>query len=210
MPMLDAHKKVETIIFTYLERFRHRFHPRLRTSRRLLPPSSSARRWATRSASAVSRGCPVPLSVMRPKALLANLTGLAAVLLILIAGSVVVASPARAALSGNRPLVVVLCKFTDQVAEPHNAAYYRDMFSESGAGQRGVFDFWRDVSYGRLDLTGTVVKGWYAADTTAAEFNVMSRPRQIDVCASKADPDVDFTRFAGVVVLTNHTNFQGP
>jgi hypothetical protein len=84
------------------------------------------------------------------------------------------------------------------------------MFSETGAGQLGVFDFWRDVSYGNLDLTGTVVKGWYTAPKTAGEFNVMSRPDQIDVCASQAVNDVDFNKFAGVVVLTNHTNLNGP
>jgi hypothetical protein len=110
----------------------------------------------------------------------------------------------------KRPLAVVLCKFTDQQAEPHNVAYYQDMFSETGAGRHGVFDFWKNVSYGNLDLAGTVVKGWYTADKTAAEFNVLGRPAQINVCASKATKDIDFNKFAGVVVLTNHTKFNGP
>lgn len=114
------------------------------------------------------------------------------------------------ALSGNHPLVVILCKFTDQTNEPHQAPYYQNMFSETAAGQLGVFDFWRDVSYGNLDLTGTVVKGWYTAPKTAGEFNVMNRADQIDVCASQAVSDVDFNKFAGVVVLTNHTNLNGP
>ncbi|MFI7634947.1 choice-of-anchor P family protein [Nonomuraea sp. NPDC049400] len=120
-----------------------------------------------------------------------------------------VPSPARA-ISGNHPLAVVLCKFTDQQDEPHNVAYYEDMFSQSGAGKKGVFDYWKDVSYGNLDLTGTIVKGWYTADKTVAEFNVLNRASQIDVCASKADPDIAFEDFAGVVVLTNHTNLNGP
>ena len=84
------------------------------------------------------------------------------------------------------------------------------MFSETGAGEHGVFDFWRDVSYGQSGPHGTLVKGWYTAPKTAAEFNVMSRPDQIDICATHADNDVDFSKFAGVVVLTNHTNFNGP
>jgi len=75
------------------------------------------------------------------------------------------------ALSGKQPLVVVLCKFTDQTNEPHPPQYYQDMFSETGAGQLGVFDYWRDVSYGNLDLTGSIVKGWYTAPITVAEFN---------------------------------------
>ncbi|WP_433434873.1 choice-of-anchor P family protein [Nonomuraea sp. CA-141351] len=132
-----------------------------------------------------------------------------AVVILTLAAIWAVPSPARA-ISGNRPLAVVLCKFTDQQAEPHDAAYYEDMFSQSGAGKKGVFDYWKDVSYGNLDLTGTVVKGWYTADKTAAEFNVLDRVSQIDVCASKADPDIAFEDFAGVVVLTNHTNLNGP
>src|SRR5258705_7302067 len=114
------------------------------------------------------------------------------------------------ALSGKQPLVVVLCKFTDQTDEPRNVQYFQDLFSETGAGESNVFDFWRDVSYGNLDLTGTVVKGWYTAPKTAAQFNVLSRPDQIDTCATQADNEVDFSKFAGVVVLTNHTNFNGP
>jgi M6 family metalloprotease-like protein len=114
------------------------------------------------------------------------------------------------ALSGNQRLVVVLCKFSDQTNEPHTSQYYQDMFSETGAGKHGVFDFWRDVSYGNLDLTGTVVKGWYTAPMTAAQFNVAARNVQIDTCASQAVNDVNFNNFAGVYVLTNHTNLQGP
>src|SRR5882757_833169 len=112
--------------------------------------------------------------------------------------------------SGKQPLAVVLCKFKDLPDEPHDVAYYQDMFSEAGAGKKGVFDFWKDVSYGNLDLTGTVVKGWYTADKTGAEYNALDRGRQIDVCASKALPDIDFNKFSGVVVITNFRNLQGP
>src|SRR5262245_29410871 len=110
----------------------------------------------------------------------------------------------------NKPLVVILCKFTDQTNEPQTVQYYQDMFSETGAGKRGVFDFWRDVSYGNLDLTGTIVKGWYTAQKKVAEWDVLPRDQQLDTCASEADADVDFSDFSGVVVLTNHANDAGP
>ena len=38
-------------------------------------------------------------------------------------------------------------------------AYYEAMFNESGNGQGGMFDYWRDVSYGQLSVSGTVVTG---------------------------------------------------
>src|SRR5262245_1809989 len=110
----------------------------------------------------------------------------------------------------NKQLVIILCKFTDQTNEPHPVSYYQDMFSETGTGKLGVFDYWRDVSYGNLVLTGSVVKGWYTSPMTAAQFNVANRADQIDTCASQAVNDVNFNNFAGVVVLTNHTNLNGP
>src|SRR5262245_19408433 len=75
------------------------------------------------------------------------------------------------ALTGKQPLVIILCKFTDQTDEPRNVQYFQDLFSETGAGDSNVFDFWKDVSYGNLDLTGTVVKSWYTAKMTVAQFN---------------------------------------
>lgn len=114
-------------------------------------------------------------------------------------------SPA-AAVTGKQPLAVVLCKFSDKTDEPHPTSYYEDMFTASGAGKQGVFDYWKDVSYGKLDLTGTVVKGWYELDMTLAEWQALGRgAARVSVCAAQAK-DIDLHKFAGVVVLTNQVN----
>jgi hypothetical protein len=134
-------------------------------------------------------------------------------LLLSIVGGAVIAmamAGSASALSGKQPLVVVLCKFTDQTDEPRNVQYFQDLFSETGTGESNVFDFWKDVSYGNLDLTGTVVKGWYTAKKTVAEFNGLPRDQQIDVCAKEAVNDVDFSKFAGVAVVVNNKNLNGP
>lgn len=114
------------------------------------------------------------------------------------------------ALSGKQPIVVVLCKFTDQTDEPRDVKYFQDLFSETGAGESNLFDFWKDVSYGNLDLTGTVVKGWYTAKTTVGQFNNLPRPQQVDVCAKEAVNDVDFSKFAGVYIVVNNKGLTGP
>jgi M6 family metalloprotease-like protein len=130
------------------------------------------------------------------------------IVVVLIGISVTSAMPSSAAaISGKQPLAVVLCKFTDKTDEPHPVSFYQDMFSETGAGKQGVFDYWKDVSYGKLDLTGTVVKGWYTVPKTLAEWNAMNANAKIDLCASQAT-GVDFNKFAGVVVLTNQTGLQ--
>lgn len=121
----------------------------------------------------------------------------------------VIAGPANA-VTGNQPLVIVLCKFPDQTEEPQDVGYFQQLFGESGAGKRAVFDYWKDVSYGNLDLTGTVVKGWYTAEKNVGDFNTAARSDQIDTCAKQAAAEVDFTKFAGFAVITNHRNLNGP
>ena len=120
---------------------------------------------------------------------------------------VAAAQPAPAA-PATRPLAVILCKPSDRPAEPHPKSYYEAMFNETGNGQGGVFDYWRDVSYGQLSVSGTVVKGWYTVPKTKAEWDALKRGEDIDACASVAKDDVDFSKFAGVVVLTNATGFN--
>jgi hypothetical protein len=119
------------------------------------------------------------------------------------------APPPASAATVNKPLIVVLCKFTDLTTEPHAPAYYEAMFGEAGAGQKGVFDYWKDVSYGAISLAATKVKGWYTiSDTKVADWNAKARRDRIDLCASQAKDDVNFADFAGVVVLTNQSGFQ--
>lgn len=121
---------------------------------------------------------------------------------------VVAAAPPAGAAPATRPLAVILCKPSDRPAEPHAPSYYEAMFNETGNGQGGMFDYWRDVSYGQLSVSGTVVKGWYTVPKTTVEWNNLARGEDIDACASMAKDDVDFSKFAGVVVLTNATGFN--
>ena len=50
----------------------------------------------------------------------------------------------------------------DQPQEPHPPAFYAQAFTEAGAGKGTEFDYWRDLSFGKLDLTGSKVFGWFA------------------------------------------------
>ena len=125
-----------------------------------------------------------------------------------VAPALIVTAPAAPAAPATRPLAVILCKPSDRLTEPHPVSYYEAMFNETGNGQGGMFDYWRDVSYGQLSVSGTVVKGWYTVPKKTTEWNDLARGADIDACASMAKDDVDFSKFAGVVVLTNATGFQ--
>ena len=62
-------------------------------------------------------------------------------------------------LKGPAPLAIVLCSFNDVPALDIPRTRFFDFISQYGRG--GLFDFWRDVSYGAIDLSGSEVFGWY-------------------------------------------------
>jgi WD40 repeat protein len=61
-----------------------------------------------------------------------------------------------------KPWAIILCKFSDLATfEPYPVDYYEQCFTEFGAGTGREFDYFREVTYGALDLTGTRVFGWF-------------------------------------------------
>ena len=63
---------------------------------------------------------------------------------------------------GNTRWAVLLCKYGDLSAEPQPPSYFRTLLTETGAGTGNLYVYFRDVSYGQIDLTGSVVYGWYS------------------------------------------------
>lgn len=62
-------------------------------------------------------------------------------------------------LNGPVPFAIVLCRFNDVPILDIPRSRFFDFVAQYGRG--GLFDFWRDVSYGMIDLTGSEVFGWY-------------------------------------------------
>jgi hypothetical protein len=68
--------------------------------------------------------------------------------------------------AGVHPWLIVLCTFTDQGNPPsayhtdgkYTPTYYQQLFSDAGAGSLGLFDYWHDVSFGQLSVSGTQVR----------------------------------------------------
>jgi hypothetical protein len=100
---------------------------------------------------------------------------------------------------------VVLCKFTDLTQEPAPPSYYERLFSDAGIGQQGLLDWYNDVSYGQMSISGTVVAGdrWYSLGMTRYEWAGLNRFDKIRVCADQAAGDVNFHDFYGVIAIFN-------
>jgi uncharacterized protein YjbI with pentapeptide repeats len=114
--------------------------------------------------------------------------------------------------TGTHPWVVVLCNFTNQRLDPAPAQAFQQMYTDAGAGQ-GQFNFvdwWHDVSFGQLSVSGTIVadgphadaNGWYTVNETRDTWGYQrNRFQKVVDCANAAAPDVDFSRFYGVIAI---------
>jgi hypothetical protein len=104
--------------------------------------------------------------------------------------------------TGTHPWVIVLCNFSDDTSTPSPASYFQQMFNGAPSGD-GLLEYFRDVSYSGLSISGTVVKGWYTLPMTRYQFSGLNRYNKIKACAQGADSDVDFGSYWGVFAITN-------
>ena len=115
-------------------------------------------------------------------------------------------APARGASTPQaRPFAIILCRFSDspQVTPAAKAHYERYV---AGNTFPSVSDYWREVSTGQLDLSGSAVYGWYNLPQPRSYYVSASgayASRLADDCAAVADADVDFPAFTGVAFQFN-------
>jgi len=108
---------------------------------------------------------------------------------------------------GNLPWVTLLCKFQDEEAEPATASFVQDMFGDD-VGQ--INHWWRQVSYDRVNIDGSLVLGWYTLPGSRRDYvrgddtdDDVDDERLTRECMHAADDDVDFSRFFGVNTFFN-------
>ena len=65
----------------------------------------------------------------------------------------------QAAVTGSQAWVTILCRFGDATdVTPYPVSHYEKLM---GASYPGLGHYWREVSYGKVNLTGSMVVGWY-------------------------------------------------
>ena len=110
-------------------------------------------------------------------------------------------------ITGSTPFAVVLCKFSDHNEEPHTINYFQDLMINTSTS--GLFDYWQDISYGTINLSGSLVKGWYDMPYTFEVFNKKSRVEKIMAVIDFLKKDIDFTPYYGIIVITNYITDSG-
>ena len=116
-----------------------------------------------------------------------------------------------ASVVGAFPWAILLCRFPD-FPEIENPNFFRELFVRRGTD--GLFDYWRDVSYGALRLDRSEVFGWFTLPQPLAFYSTFTnattptRRRKLwadGAAAAAAQGGVQLTKFSGLVVILNTT-----
>lgn len=133
--------------------------------------------------------------------------GLAGLLMVLSAasGQAAAATPPPDGLYGSQPLVTLLCRFSDLHEEPQSLDYFRSLMTDS---PRSLDAYWRDASYGAVDLHGSEEYGWFELPHARSYYSkgrdkMPNLNRLAQDCASAAEEVVDYGHFTGLNLVFN-------
>lgn len=109
--------------------------------------------------------------------------------------------PTDNAISGTTPWITIMCKFSDVAAEPQPLSFFQSQYG-NGVGQ--LDQYWREVSYNKVNLTGSQAYGWFTLPQprsfyVAADNSKVNLDQLFDDCTSAADGTVNFATVAGGV-----------
>ncbi len=107
------------------------------------------------------------------------------------------------------PELVLMCRFdeTPDTAGAEGAA--RRLFLVDGSGKDNLFDYYAEMTYGRLDLSGSRVVGWTSLGSRSdpvLEATIHDRAAFYNACVAatqKANPTLDMTSYFRVLAVEN-------
>lgn len=113
---------------------------------------------------------------------------------------------AEAAVQGSKPAATVLCRFGDSTGvTPHGRAWFDTLVS--GDSKPSVDHFWREVSFGNLNLSGSQAFGWYNLPKPRSEyFDTAGRAKLqllAEDCTAQADADAHFPGYPTINMMFN-------
>ncbi len=76
------------------------------------------------------------------------------------------------------PWAILLVRFSDDKDPSPPLTKYQDLFTAQGSGSSNMVDFFRDMSHGKIDVSGSRVFGWYTLPAKRGDYvgNVYPQP----------------------------------
>jgi hypothetical protein len=107
---------------------------------------------------------------------------------------------------------IILCKFSDIVAEPQPVSWYVDYYAVPNAG--GAAAYWMTVTNGVIDTSGCPVFGWFTMTHSTADLKTLTFPgdrwQLVEWGRETAQANgVDLSQFKQVLVVLNYGTDSG-
>ena len=113
---------------------------------------------------------------------------------------------------GSQAWVTILCRFGDSTdVTPYPVSYYEGLM---GTSDSGLAHYWRELSYGKINLTGSKVVGWYNLPRPRSYYvydrdgdgeEDFDSERLVQDCIAAGDTDVFFPDFWGINLVFNQS-----
>jgi M6 family metalloprotease-like protein len=109
-----------------------------------------------------------------------------------------------AKVSGTQVWATLMCKFKDIATEQQPKQYFVDMY----ANTNGMLDhYWRRVSYGNINLTGSTAYGWFRLPQNRSFYiksdGSLDKDTLYNHCTAAADSTVNFSGVQGINMMFN-------
>ncbi len=103
---------------------------------------------------------------------------------------------------GSYPYVTIMCKFMNIPKEPKTLSYFKNMYSVTFPG---LDNYWRELSYNKINLVGSNVFGWYNLPHTKEYYLKTSDFLYYLArdCTSIATKYVNFNLYKGINLVFN-------
>jgi hypothetical protein len=102
----------------------------------------------------------------------------------------------------SSPWAVLKVQFSDQHDAWPAESVYEDLFTSTGSGKENMVDFFRDMSHGKIDLSGSELFGPYTLTAKRSDYGVtIGRNDVLNLAKTAATSSgVNLSNYAGVLV----------
>ena len=110
---------------------------------------------------------------------------------------------ASKAVTGSRPWVSILCKFSDVASEPQPLSYFQNMYASTFPG---LDHYWREVSYNLANVSGSAAVAWVDLPHPVSRYETEGGGdlgAMVADCTAAADSYVYFPDFVGINMMFN-------